>query len=46
MNTVDPIEQEHSGKFKEVGSKAIWSLSTCRPGKYVYKYHIYDMIHM
>ena len=36
MNTIDPVKQERSGNVREVGSQAIWSLSTCKPGVYTY----------
>ncbi|CAG2069299.1 unnamed protein product [Timema podura] len=29
---VDPLKEEHAGKVREVGSQAIWSLSSCKPG--------------
>lgn len=29
---VDPIKHERSGSVREVGSQAIWSLSSCKPG--------------
>ncbi|XP_067000450.1 anaphase-promoting complex subunit 10 [Anabrus simplex] len=29
---VDPIREERAGKVREVGSQAIWSLSSCKPG--------------
>lgn len=32
-NDVDPIKHERSGNVREVGSQAIWSLSSCKPGK-------------
>lgn len=30
---VDPIKSERTGNVREVGSQAIWSLSSCKPGK-------------
>lgn len=30
---VDPIRNERAGNVREVGSHAIWSLSSCKPGK-------------
>lgn len=32
--TVDPIKEERAGKVREVGSQAIWSLSSCKPGTF------------
>lgn len=32
---VDPIKNERSGCVREVGSQAIWSLSSCKPGKLI-----------
>ena len=29
---VDPVREERAGKVREVGSQAIWSLSSCKPG--------------
>ncbi|XP_023028239.1 anaphase-promoting complex subunit 10 [Leptinotarsa decemlineata] len=29
---VDPIKNERTGNVREVGSQAIWSLSSCKPG--------------
>ena len=28
----DPSKEEKSGKVREVGSQAVWSLSSCKPG--------------
>lgn len=28
----DPLLSERSGKVREVGNHAIWSLSSCKPG--------------
>uniref|UniRef100_A0A1B6D0Q6 Anaphase-promoting complex subunit 10 n=1 Tax=Clastoptera arizonana TaxID=38151 RepID=A0A1B6D0Q6_9HEMI len=28
----DPIKDERSGKIREVGAQAVWSLSSCKPG--------------
>lgn len=30
---IDPIELESRGLVREVGSQAVWSLSSCKPGK-------------
>lgn len=30
---IDPVKLERAGLVREVGSQAIWSLSTCKPGK-------------
>lgn len=32
VEPVDPIREERAGKVREVGSQAIWSLSSCKPG--------------
>lgn len=33
LNTeIDPVKHERAGIVREVGSQAIWSLSTCKPG--------------
>lgn len=29
---IDPVKHERAGTVREVGSQAIWSLSTCKPG--------------
>ena len=28
----DPYKGEREGKLREVGSQAVWSLSSCKPG--------------
>lgn len=33
-NDIDPLREERAGKVREVGSHAIWSLSSCKPSKY------------
>lgn len=33
MSAVDPVKNERTGNVREVGSQAIWSLSSCKPGK-------------
>lgn len=33
---VDPIKNERAGNVREVGSQAIWSLSSCKPGNMGY----------
>lgn len=30
---IDPQKEERAGKVREVGSHAIWSLSSCKPSK-------------
>lgn len=30
---IDPVKHERAGTVREVGSQAIWSLSTCKPGR-------------
>lgn len=45
----DPTKIERTGTVREVGNKAIWSLSSCKPGTYsivanliiIYKKNIY-----
>jgi hypothetical protein len=32
VELVDPVREERAGKVREVGSQAIWSLSSCKPG--------------
>ena len=32
-NDEDPATEERAGKVREVGSQAVWSLSSCKPGK-------------
>ncbi|KAK9700502.1 Anaphase-promoting complex, subunit 10 (APC10) [Popillia japonica] len=32
MTTIDPVKNERTGNVREVGSQAIWSLSSCKPG--------------
>lgn len=29
----DPIKDEKCGRMREVGSQAVWSLSSCKPGE-------------
>lgn len=36
----DPMKDVRSGTVREVGDQAIWSLSSCKPGKY-YKLKIF-----
>lgn len=31
-NEIDPIKNERSSNVREVGTHAIWSLSSCKPG--------------
>lgn len=33
-NKMDPIKEERAGKVREVGAQAIWSLSSCKPGRF------------
>lgn len=30
----DPITEEYTGTVTEVGVQAVWSLSSCKPGKF------------
>lgn len=34
IECLDPNQEERAGKVREVGSQAIWSLSSCKPGNY------------
>lgn len=29
----DPLAEERTGTVREVGGQAVWSLSSCKPGK-------------
>lgn len=40
---IDPIKNERTGNVREVGSQAIWSLSSCKPGMCV---RLYLFIHL
>lgn len=43
VNDIDPLREERAGRVREVGSHAIWSLSSCKPSKNKCKcifYHI------
>lgn len=31
----DPINEEYTGNVTEVGTQAVWSLSSCKPGKFI-----------
>jgi hypothetical protein len=43
-DTFDPVREEWSGKVREVGAQAIWSLSSCKPGmKLVCLINVYVM---
>jgi hypothetical protein len=35
----DPIKDEKSGLMREVGSQAVWSLSSCKPGLHLFINH-------
>lgn len=44
MNTktggdIDPSQEEDSGNVIEVGSQAVWSLSSCKPGTFELIYY-------
>jgi anaphase-promoting complex subunit 10 len=32
---LDIFKEEKEGKLREVGNQAVWSLSSCKPGKFV-----------
>lgn len=34
----DPINEEYTGNVTEVGAQAVWSLSSCKPGKLIIFY--------
>lgn len=33
-----PFHAERSGEVREVGSQAVWSLSSCKPGEFLFVY--------
>jgi hypothetical protein len=33
-----PFHAERSGEVREVGGQAVWSLSSCKPGKFHFVY--------
>lgn len=33
---IDPLREERAGKVREVGSHAIWSLSSCKPSNHFF----------
>lgn len=35
---IDPMKDLRAGIIREVGSQAIWSLSSCKPGKLLINY--------
>lgn len=40
----DPIQEEYTGNVSEVGASAVWSLSSCKPGKLVFSQHLVFML--
>lgn len=36
-----PFHAERTGKVREVGGQAVWSLSSCKPGKI--SFHYFDV---
>ena len=34
VSDIDPLTEERAGKVREVGSHAIWSLSSCKPSNF------------
>jgi hypothetical protein len=36
VQDVDIFKDEKDGKLREVGNQAVWSLSSCKPGKLSY----------
>lgn len=30
---IDILKEEREGRLREVGNQAVWSLSSCKPGK-------------
>ena len=38
MEEPDPSREERSGRVREVGSQAVWSLSSCKPGSFNVKF--------
>lgn len=42
---IDIFKDEKDGKLREVGNQAVWSLSSCKPGKNSYTCHyVYNYI--
>lgn len=43
-----PFHAERSGEVREVGSHAVWSLSSCKPGKiyFLHELTIYNQIYL
>lgn len=43
-----PFHAERSGEVREVGGQAVWSLSSCKPGKncfvYILQYNNFEII--
>jgi len=37
---IDPMKDVRAGIVREVGSQAIWSLSSCKPGKNFFEINI------
>lgn len=36
----DPVNEEYMGNVTEVGTQAVWSLSSCKPGKIIYQFFL------
>jgi hypothetical protein len=37
-----PFHAERSGEVREVGSHAVWSLSSCKPGKIIFGLKLFN----
>lgn len=37
VEEIDPLREEREGKVREVGPQAVWSLSSCKPGIYLFQ---------
>lgn len=44
VEEIDPLREEREGKVREVGPQAVWSLSSCKPGIYLFKHFFYNYI--
>jgi len=43
-NEEDPLAEERLGFVREVGAQAVWSLSSCKPGKFSFKNPVQKVI--
>lgn len=42
--TVDPFRLVRKGTFREVGNQAIWTLSSCKPGKLLQELWMFKLV--